>query len=242
VPQLKRPLERPLWVTVGKDGKLCVPPHYINVEGTREVFNNLEKIVRYDNGIQLENRDSYNVLQNKIEFHLVSQKNEGWIKMDSNSIVIEGEVIGCQITNHHTETVYVSVLEFGETGKINVLFPSRKSSDPLEPGKTVTYGSDYNGVIIDPIFNNMVLKLNEMAKGDVFSVPQVTLKVFVTLIPIDFSPLEHDHYKDWQPEIEKTPLENFFSRALTGRLFPLKPKMTPEHWSTVQRSFVLQSK
>lgn len=57
-------------------------------------------------------------------------------------VFFEGERIAAQITNRHTAPIYVSVLDFGLTGALGLLYPWAGASEELAPGKCIELGRD----------------------------------------------------------------------------------------------------
>lgn len=176
VPQLDR-LEGSSWVVVDRSGRLAMAPVACDrPDAIGTLIDNAETLARYRNAISLDNPDS----QLKVEFNLLRESGDGsWIAMaSSGDSLAEGDSIAFEVVNHEDRSVFLSVLDFGVSGKVQLLYPPNKSSELLEAGQTLRIGCSQRRIR---------LGLPEGFSGDA---GQEAFKVFVTLGETDFSWLQ----------------------------------------------------
>ena len=232
-PQLG-PLSQATWAVVSS-GELAMPAHPVAEQGVvRLLRENLEKMARYRNTLDLRNPAPSNPLQNKVEMQLKRRKPGGeWepVEEEQQPVFEVDDLIAFELTNRDSGAVYISLFDFGLTGAISLLFPPDTSSEELDAGLTITYGQRPGEKIALWI-------------PDEFPPSQgtETFKIFVTTGETDFSWLEQEGTSDALREIE-TPLEQLFATAYTGQgIRDARPTRLPqrEEWTTVERSFTLR--
>jgi hypothetical protein len=86
-------------------------------------------------------RNDYSQLRGKVDFNLGILKNGCWERLDDGAEVEEGDRISFGVVSRHTEPLYIYVLDFGLTGKVDQLYPVPGVSDPLAPGRTIEIGT-----------------------------------------------------------------------------------------------------
>jgi len=134
-----------------------------------------------------------------------------------------------EITNHHSAAVYVSLLDFGLTGGISLLFPPNSPSTKLDAGTTMIYGQRPGEIelwIPDEFDKNEGVE---------------TFKLFATTHEADFSWMQQERVRSLRGY--ETPLEQLFATAYGGQATrDARPNRLPqaEEWTTVERSFILQ--
>ena len=176
VPQLGQ-LERSSWVAVDRSGRLAMPPIACDQpDAVGTLIDNAETVARYRNALSLDNPDS----QLKVEFNLLRESPDGsWVGMaTSGDSLVAGDSIAFEVINHEDRSVFLSVLDFGVSGKVQLLYPPNKSSELLEAGQTLRVGCSQRRIR---------LGLPEGFPGDS---GQEAFKVFVTLCETDFSWLQ----------------------------------------------------
>jgi hypothetical protein len=148
VPQLGR-IDRPSWAVVGRDGRLAMPVHPVDEPGASEIVrSNLERIARYRSAVALTNPDPGAILRGKVDLVLQARTPKGdWEDATPTAsggtvVFAEGDRIALRVTNGHTEPVYVSVLDFGLTGRIAQVYPPAGVADRVDPGMGIRVGVD----------------------------------------------------------------------------------------------------
>jgi hypothetical protein len=97
------------------------------------IRRNLEKLTKYSMILELENPSSD--LKDSVEFTLLQQVGKNWREAEpvykNLPKYAEGEQIAFQIINKSSSQIYVSVLDFGLTKRISLLYPQRAASQKL---------------------------------------------------------------------------------------------------------------
>ncbi len=151
----------------------------------------------------------------------------------------EGTYLGLRITNPHIEPVFLSVLDFGLSGKVIPMFPPPGGIDSLAPGATID------------LF---------VRKGErwTYSLPKVypyaadgdlavrndgveTLKLFATSAPASFEFLEETVGLRAAPPALPSAIERLFrSRMITTRDAEPEQLSPEDDWTTATVSFILR--
>jgi hypothetical protein len=245
VPQLGA-LATPTWAVVGADGALLMPPRpAAEADAGSVIVANLEQLARYTNLLALANPDPESRLAGKVTLELLRRDAGGWVpatptSSDGMIAYTEGDRLAIELTNRHDQTVFVSVLDFGLSGGVSLLFPPGRPSEPLNPGVTMRYGvregEDMELFLPD-------VGLQEFTPGQAGVVGGTeSLKLFVTSQEADFGPL-------FQPGIRGGPggqtlLDHVLALAQTGvGTRDARPVKRPagEDWATVTRAFMLHA-
>ena len=135
VPQIDE-INEPTWAIVNREGALTMPLHATAEKDVIDLLaKNLETTARYQNAIRLDNPDS--ILD--VQFNIYAQNNDGdWESANGgHHVFTAGDRIGFEVVNKEKEPVFVSVLDFGLSGKIKLLYPPKTTSEVIEPGKTL---------------------------------------------------------------------------------------------------------
>jgi Caspase domain len=250
VPQLGD-VSQPTWVVVGDDGQLIVPPQVADKTGAINVLrDNLEKVVRYRQILFLQNPNHQSLLKDKVEFSLQRKAADGsWVvaevEHDSGLVVFqEGEEIAIKIINKHNAAVYISILDFGLTGKVDLLHPIEGANEKLIPGQSIEIGVREGDEIILKIpddfpFVPVVDSLIPIGETETF-------KLLVTVQETDFSFREQEGF-EIRGDNDTNLLKNLLDLAWMGDdgrdavRRRLRNHCSPEEeWITVERSFFLQ--
>ncbi|MCY2991033.1 MAG: caspase family protein [Planctomycetota bacterium] len=251
VPQLG-PVTHATWAVVGQDGKLIMPPHRVDEQNAVGIVcDNLEKICRYENALQLENPDRSNELDGQIEFVIKRQRSDGqWVPAEADATGAgvtfeEGDRLAFTMTNKYRQPLYITLLDFGLTGCIDQAYPHRGASEALAPGRTVTIG-ERAGEELELVFPDNFPFVADPAEQTPAEGTE-HLKLFVTTAPADFSSLLQAGVRDAAKDARATanPLEQLLEFAMVGGgTRELKPVKRPpaEQWTTVTRSFSLRRK
>jgi hypothetical protein len=251
VPQLGR-IDRASWAAVGRDGRLAMPVHPVDEPGAAEtVRSNLERIARYRSAVALTNPDPGAILRGKVDFVLQARGPDGaWADATPTAaggtvVFAEGDRIALRITNGHTDPVYVSVLDFGLTGRIAQVYPPGGVADRVDPGMEIRVGVDPRAELpleFPPGFP-FVRDPDEATPAEGLE----TLKLFATTgRPVNFDPLLQEGVRaDVEMPEEGSPLGRLLTATLRGqgtRDIAAQPLAAPpdEQWITVDRPFVLR--
>ena len=236
VPQLG-PAATATWALVGRDGQLASPAHALSEPGVTDLLcQNLEKLARYRNALALRNPDPASALRGAIDFTLLRQADGAWQEATpdpaSGQIVYEaGDAIAFTITNRHGAPVYISALDFGLTGRIGLIYPPGKPSEPFTVGTPVQ--------IWQRPGERVPLGMPPDFTGDEGI---ETFKLFVTTQPADFSWIAQEGTRAFPPT--DSPLAQLFALAYAGsdtRDVVQAAQLPPlADWTTVERSFVLR--
>jgi hypothetical protein len=227
-------VQQATWAVVAS-GELAMPTHSVTEPGVVAVLrDNLEKLARYRNALTLQNPNPSSPLRGKVNLRLKRPAPDGeWMTVgeDEQAVFDVDDVIAFEITNRHSAPVYVTLLDFGLTGGISLLFPPNRPSEKLEPGITMIYGQRPGEGI-------------ELWIPDEFPLSHgtETFKLFATTHEVDFSWLQQERVRDVDRGFD-TPLGRLFDMAYTGRgTRDARPTRLPEaeEWTTVERSFTLR--
>lgn len=231
VPQLEG-IRQATWALVSS-GELAMPAHPVSEPGVVALLrDNLEKLARYRNALDLRNSNPAGALRDKIEVRLMRRTPGGeWeaVEGEQQPVFEVDDGIAFEITNHHSAAVYVSLLDFGLTGGISLLFPPNSPSTKLDAGTTMIYGQRPGEIelwIPDEFDKNEGVE---------------TFKLFATTHEADFSWMQQERVRSLRGY--ETPLEQLFATAYGGQATrDARPNRLPqaEEWTTVERSFILQ--
>ncbi|MES1240049.1 MAG: caspase family protein [Acidobacteriota bacterium] len=94
---------------------------------------------RYRDALAIRNEHSS--LRGKVDFNLGILKKGRWERLDDGAEVEEGDRISFGVVNRHAEPLYIYVLDFGLSGKVDQIYPAPGVSDPLAPGRTIEIGT-----------------------------------------------------------------------------------------------------
>lgn len=147
VPQLLQVVQ-PTWAVVGRDGRLCMPVHAADEDEVAFTLrDNFELLARYRQALTLRNPDEKSALRGKVAFKLLRLGADGQTPIpaapDGAGGPIrfrDGERIAVEITNRYDRPIFVSVLDFGLSGAISLLYPPEGASEELAPGKAIQVG------------------------------------------------------------------------------------------------------
>jgi hypothetical protein len=136
VPQLG-PIAAPTWVVVATDGQMLMPPKPI--DAFADVVANLETLARHRQALALDNPNPASVLRGKFELNVLRHAADGqWVVAEPEAagglpVFVEGDEIAFEIKSRHDAQAYVSLVYFGATGEISLVFPAPNNSDQITP-------------------------------------------------------------------------------------------------------------
>lgn len=249
LPEL-RAASRAVWAVVGPDGQLAMPICDIDapdVLGT--VLGNLERYARYRFALELSNPDPASDLKDKIDLKLLKRRTDGaWTyaepEFDGAEIVYcENEPIAFEIVSRHCEPVYIGVLDFGQNGLVDLLYPPAHGAiERLAPHQHFHFGTR--------IGQHILLRLPERP----FPPPRPddpkayrtneTFKLFATTQPADYSILSQAGYRGSslpERDCDSTLVGALLRLALTGAGERNAIVLSAaDDWTTVGRTVVLE--
>ena len=155
-------VKEPSWALVGRDGQMLSPPGPIaREESLKRMIDNLELIARYRNALAIANPNPADPLKGKVDLVLLrlirqdAQKqwipagpdangqvnyHEGdqWVPAkpgsDGEVAYREGDLLGIRLINNTNDPIFVTVLDFGLTYRVEPLYPKPNSKPQLAPG------------------------------------------------------------------------------------------------------------
>lgn len=241
-------ISTPTWAVLDNTGAFAMPPRAkSDQEALGIIVSNLEVLARYRNALSLNNPDS----KLNVEFNVYHRDDDDKLhKINNQDFVFEeGQSLGFEIINHQQKkvddqnnvlesgNVYVSVFDFGMTGKVQVVYPNRKSAEQIAPGKSIKIGTEPNtGRIQLSILPEFVGEQGSSA-----------IKVIVTSEESDFQWLQQEGTRS----VEQKPfaLREQFEAAFNGpstRFIPnpfKKKKANKEaDWIAIAHSFQIRRK
>lgn len=249
VPQLGL-LKTPIWVVI-QDGFLLMPTYDINDNGVEfKICENLEKLVRYRQTLNIQNPKETNILKDKVDFKIIRQNNKKeWIKakpdLKAKQILFEeGEFIAFEVSNHSKIPIFVSLLDFGLTGAITLLYPIQGASEKLIPNKTFQIGVRQGEEIELFLPNNFPFQpdpndLSTFGGNESF-------KLLITTQEADFSMLLQPGYRSPKDKA-KTKLEELMEMTIIGKgnrdaKSKINRLSSKGEWLTIEKNIYLKQK
>lgn len=194
-----------------------------------DLLDNLETLARYRNALALDNPDS----RLQVDFRLLAESDDGsWHTLEPGDSLNEGDSVAFEIVNRETRPVFISVLDFGLSGRIALLYPPGKSSELLAAGQTLRIGCDRRRIRLG------------LPNGFQSDAGNETFKLMLTLDESDFSWLQQGGTRAVDPS--RSPLRTLFRAALgaaTSRdaLLDAGPSDAgTDDWAALNRTFVLR--
>ena len=236
VPQLGA-LDAPVWCVIGPNGQPLMPSAGLNGQAT--VCQNLEKLVRQRQALQLDNPDPGSALRGKFSLELLRRAGDRiWVvgrPEDSGGEVVyeDGESIAFRITSRHAATAFVYLLDFDVNGAVTLVHPPPGGHEKLEPGRGFEVGTGLK--------EDFVLRLPEGFGAEASGLE--TVKLFVTNSESDFGFLMQEGFKADSTRAAPTPLMLLWQTATGATTRGIqKVVLGEEDWTTVRASFVLRKR
>lgn len=132
-------VDAPCWEIVDRSGALAFPTMACSSpDAVERMVTNLEAIARFRNALALDHPDStidadFNIYRVDEEGEL-EEANGGGFTFD------EGDRLAFEIVNRSDRKLFVSVLDFGLTGRISLVYPQNRAGEMVAAGKTVRHG------------------------------------------------------------------------------------------------------
>jgi Caspase domain len=245
VPQLGA-VDQASWAVVGRDGRLAMPVHPVDEKGVIDLLvENFEKLAKYRNGLALANDAPDSDLRGRVKLQLQTRAPDGsWQRVQAGEegriILHEGDQFRLEVVNHDDVPVYAAVLDFGVTGRIDLLYPFNGASEPIEPGRSLVLGERETFTLTFPEefpFVHDPVEPEPVEGHETFKVFAVTGK------PVAFDWLRQEAVRGAALE-ERAALEEVAREALGDRsrdvaaARPMSAEL--EDWTTVELPFVLR--
>ena len=202
------PLPAWTWAAVGADGRLVVKKQPATPRAFKELLTRLEGVCRYRNLLAIRNDDPGSMMAGAV--HLDAQRHAparmAFVPAESEpevGVVVfeEGERAEFVITNEHDEAVYVTLVQFGANGAIELMVPvpghptAGSGGVRLEAGEQLEvakgyYHQDprYRAAVADGLPLHLPKDFPWAAEpGEAADSGMVVLKLLVTQEPTDFS-------------------------------------------------------
>ena len=132
-------IDGPCWAVVDRAGKLATPISAVGEAGASDrMVSNLEAIARFRNALGLDNPGS----ALDVDFNIYRVGPEGNLE-DANGGAFtfeEGDCLAFEIVNREDTNIFVSVLDFGLTGRISLLYPPNRAGEMIAAGQTLKIG------------------------------------------------------------------------------------------------------
>lgn len=243
IPQLGA-ISEATWAVVGRTGQLVLPPYRQREPGAVSILlDNLEKMARYNNILNLQNLGSQDILCDKLTMSLLKRKPDGsWIEAAVDPergymTYYDGDAIAIRIINHHSTPVYCCILDMGLTGTITQLYPEPGANKALNPGHPLLVGVRPGDEI------QLYIPMSTNTGTSFMLKEQETFKLIATTREADFSLFAQDHYRGEtvkEPEIIQDPFSQLLEMAWTGTRETARPLLKMmDTWTTVEKSFLL---
>jgi hypothetical protein len=246
VPQLGV-VGEPTWAVVGTDGELVVPARPAGTpDAASVVASNLETLARYRQTLALTDPDAGGPLRGKVDLVLKRRSERGaWIDTEpdpsSGAVVYaEGDRVAVEVVNRSALPVYASILDFGVSGRIDLLSSPTGTAEPIAPRRSVGVGIR-EGDELELRFPAEALG----SSGDGPAEGMETFKLIATTRPTDVRPLLQEGFRDLDDRsADGSAVEGLLARALTGRgardVARLVISPSSDAWTTVARTFTLR--
>ncbi len=221
------------WALVNREGALAMPLRPVAENDAIAILvENLETQSRYNNALSLDNPDDN--LDVKFNIYRSTGKDQ-WEEANGGKHVFEeGDQIAIELINNESRSVFFSVLDFGLSGKIALLYPRKTSSEPVAAGKPVVFGKGKARIHLGLPQNFPADR--EQGTG--------AFKAFITTNEADFEWLRQEGMRS--ADSAKTALEQQFKAAYDGPTTRegniVGEDEEDESWIAVTRSFDIRRK
>lgn len=251
------PLEVRTWAAVGRDGRLAARLRPDRPEEMQGLLDDLVGVGRYRQLLDLDNPDRGSDLKGRVTLRAKRWNPDQKAFVDALPdagvgvpVFREGEKAEFEITNGHEKALWVTLVQFGCDGKIQLLLPMpghatyARGGLRLEPGETLLLAADYfrqDPGYAEAVREGLPLHLPKgfpwvAEPGEEADLGLVTLKLLVTAVSADFEFLEQGATRD-AVAAGRHPLEQLallYSMGEGTRSFRPPPPAAPDlDWATV---------
>jgi len=228
LPQIGR-IDQLSWAIVNREGECAIPLAAVNEDSVIDkLIDNVETLARYRNALRLDNPTSdlnvefniYRVLENGD----LENANSGDFQFDA------GDYVAFEIINNGDQQVFANVLDFGLSGKVSLMFPTRRAGELIEAGRTLRFGTGKAKIRLG--VPDKVLTKHE------------TFKAFISSNEADFRWLQQDGLRS--ADSRRSSLRKQFEAAYNGpssrESEVIGDEDAEEDWKAISRSFKLQKR
>jgi hypothetical protein len=249
------PLTSATWAAVGRDGRLIAHLHADGPHAIDALRRDLEAVARYRNLLLLDHLDPRSRVADVVRLDVQRGVAGGPLapatpESDSGLVLFEeGDVAEFTLRNEGASVVWITVLEFGTDGAVQVLYPEptcahgQTRSQPLPPGGSLRIGADHYEMP-----GGLPLALPERfpwaaEPGEQRDEGHITLKVLVTGAPADFHGLAQAATRSVGPA---SPLEPVVAACMRGAAFAPTRSAQPsalapaDDWGTLTTTFLVR--
>ncbi len=228
LPQAEK-VDTPTWAVIDRAGELVMPLHAVSeVKAIDTLVSNLEAKARYRNALTLDNPGS----ELNVEFNIYRANPDTDLQKANGGDFefVEGDCLAFEVVNHEDQAVFVSVLDFGLTGRISLLFPPNKTSEMIAAGQTLKIGAGERKIRLGV---PRELAANQGTE---------TMKAFITSDEADFRWLQQEGTRSINTS--RSALRKQFQAAFDGPA-TRDGALDAEHdanedWKAIARSFELR--
>jgi len=223
-------------------------------ESKQSIKENLETIWRYNKVLELRNDKS--ALKDKVDFVLLRKgADDAWqeVAQGGKEVVYKaGDSIAFRVVNRSETPVYASVLDFGLSKQIDVLYPSVSASEEIAVKRSGGDGAQtqMGGILsvgekpgdeVELYFPENLTFLEEPGAGSPARGKEY-FKLIVTTQRHDLSFLRQSGLRTELSQEPEHPLERLTYLAITSGLKreALRKLAPQDEWFTIERAFWLQ--
>jgi pimeloyl-ACP methyl ester carboxylesterase len=239
-------LGAPAWAVTAENGDLLMPLKQAGDEAT--IRENLEKVARYRHALAIENPDPDSALRGKFKLDLLRRSESGELTVAEPEVAggqvvyEEGDAIVFRITSDYDKAVFMSLVDFGITGAVELILPFRegRSQRELGPGIQFEYETSPKKLfrLTWPGNFPFVDTVDHATEAEGVE----TVKLFITEQEADFSVLQQKGVRSLGGKA--SPLGDLLDSVFQGKGTRDIGRDAPidADWTTVSRSFVVRRK
>ena len=220
----------PVWALVEQQDHVCMPlraatdPDALDI-----VYNNLEKMAKFRNVLQLQNQLS----KLAVESNLYRLQDDGHAKLANGGIsqFAENELMSIELKNNEAEkSVFFTILWLGADRQITHFYPRNRSCEELAAQQTIRIGSLENGLSAT------------LPKDHLSDMGSITWKIIFSSVKSDFGLLSQEGLRS----SENTSHLAAFDVAFTGEAKPSHSEhnnsqaLIEQDWCAINRGFILK--
>ncbi|MBC7896318.1 MAG: caspase family protein [Cytophagaceae bacterium] len=233
-------LRHPVWAFRSETGAFLMPLK--KTEESADILKNLEGTARYRRALAFENSDPDSALRGKFDLLLMRRSDDGTLTeatpSEGGEIVFEqDEAIVFRIRSNHDRPVFISLVDFGVTGAVNLVLPWKEASSQRKLGPGIQF--DYE-TSKDKLFYVRWPKAFPFVAGEDPAREGLgveTVKLFITEPEADFSILQQAATRGGTSRLGGL-LNGVFQGHATRDLGRNEP--ADGDWTTVTRSLVIR--
>lgn len=239
----------PLWDVRDQSNELLMPGYSVLApEAPHKIKDNLETIWRYVKLQELHNPSSS--LRGGVDFVLLKREpGKGWQEVEGDEATyVDGDSIAFRVINHTKSSIHVTVLDFGISKRISLLYPPGGASEEIAPqrsGDTQDAGTTGGLLSVGESLGTTIdLFLPHDQIGPEVQRGKECFKAIITTSRHDLGFLRQSGLRIGTMKQPEHPLEKLIYLADVGGLTRetcLRFNSSDE-WLTIERSFWLERK